>query len=452
MALVQALGGDIVLPPKKKQKRNKAIIESSRGSVAFDQLSWREVPFPENFEDAEGFFGLEEVSDVEVTQDGGKIGYNLAATKSKKSKPAAKESSFEPTQKGQDVVENEDEWSGFEDDQPDGVNQTSLRSQQKSPKVSNKKQTIKNGSGSLANGGYEALQGLEEDSANVSAWDELGLSDEILTSLAKLNFAKPTAIQKAAIPEIIEGHDVIGKAPTGSGKTLAYGIPILERFLSTRTGAVPVFSESNHSSTALIISPTRELAHQLSTHLGDLSASTDGFPIATVTGGLSVHKQQRLLASADIIIGTPGRLWELMSEDSGLRGRLRRVQFLVLDEADRLFSEGHFKELSEIIHALDLEDEDREKSGKSSSQVARQTLVFSATFQKDLQRKLKGKGKFFDNELLDEKGSMSYLLKKLRFREEKPKFIDVNPDRQMAQNLTERMLECPALEKVSTDS
>jgi ATP-dependent RNA helicase DDX24/MAK5 len=118
----------------------------------------------------------------------------------------------------------------------------------------------------------------------------------------------------------------------------------------------------------------------------------------------------------------------------------------VVDEADRLLSEGHFKEAEEILKALDrnaTDEEEEESDEEEDSHLPRQTLVFSATFNKGLQQKLAGKGRY---DLLDEAQSMDYLLKKLNFRTE-PKFIDVNPVSQMAQRLREGLVECGAMEK-----
>ena len=293
---------------------------------------------------------------------------------------------------------------------------------------------------------------------SVSAWASLQLSSQTLSSLAKLGFTAPTPIQSASIPEILSGHDVVGKASTGSGKTLAFGIPILEHYLLTRKDKAAdeqsKGSERKLPPVALILSPTRELAHQLATHLTDLCSTISGTTphIVTITGGLSLQKQQRMLTNADIIIGTPGRLWEIVSEGLGILSWLRQIKFLVVDEADRLLSEGHFKEVEEILNSLDREDDPTEedqgqRSSTSSGKHQRQTLVFSATFQKELQQKLAGKGKPSESQLVGKQESMEYLLKKLNFREEKPKFIDVNPVSQMASGLKEGIVECAGLEK-----
>jgi ATP-dependent RNA helicase DDX24/MAK5 len=306
---------------------------------------------------------------------------------------------------------------------------------------------------------FAALDDVEEDDGvDVSAWDGLSLSPETFTALSKMKFSTPSAIQKASIPAILEGHDVVGKASTGSGKTLAFGIPIIEHYLDKRgrQGEQSEKPEKSKSPIALILSPTRELAHQLGKHLGELIANSPdtNARIVLVTGGLSIQKQQRQLATADIVVGTPGRVWEVLSTGSGLIRKMQKIQFLVVDEADRLLSEGHFKEMEDILNALDkhqagdiadMENEETEEEEPSQ----RQTLVFSATFHKDLQQKLAGKSRWTSSDMLDNKASMEYLLKKLNFREEKPKFIDVNPESQMAIGLKEGIVECPAMEKVS---
>lgn len=251
---------------------------------------------------------------------------------------------------------------------------------------------------------------LEEDTnveeVDVSAWNDLDLSSDILSQLSRLGFSEPTNIQSESIPLILAGHDIIGKASTGSGKTLAFGIPIIQSWLEAREDKVEdIEDKAMKVPTALILSPTRELATQLADHILALCKGMgDNAPrIARVTGGLSVQKQQRQLALADIIVGTPGRLWDCLSASIELTKSFKSLKFLVIDEADRLLTEGHFKEVTSILSSLDrqvdAEDEDIVPS--------RQTLVFSATFNQGLQQKLAGKGKAG---LADKDGSMEYLL------------------------------------------
>ncbi|KAG6050352.1 hypothetical protein E4U39_004323 [Claviceps sp. Clav50 group G5] len=341
---------------------------------------------------------------------------------------------------------------------------------------------------------FSALAALEDDKAegedlDMTEWVALNLSPSLVSAIAKLGFAKPTAIQQKSIPEIVAGGDVIGKAQTGSGKTLAFGIPIIERWLETHeddivdvvvdddddeededespSSATPAAKKSKGKKTnkpkaplAVILSPTRELAKQIGEHI---KAVCDGLPasspyVCVVTGGLSIQKQQRQLQKADIVIGTPGRLWEVLDGDASLQEQFTKIQFLVIDEADRLFKVGQFKEAEDIIGALDRQTPEAGYSDSSSVADSdaggnkprdRQTLVFSATFDKDLQTKLAGKA----SKASKSGGSggpaddqMAYLMKCLKFRGE-PKFIDVNPIGRMAAKLREGLIECGAMEK-----
>lgn len=319
----------------------------------------------------------------------------------------------------------------------------------KAQKKQKKKSTTEKAKDSeLQSNVFSTLEAMEDgqDDVDLSAWMSLGLSPGILESLAKLKFSKPTPIQAAAIPQILEGNDVIGKASTGSGKTLAFGIPIVEKWLelSERDDKTP--ESTSKTPLALVLSPTRELAHQLTEHIKNLCAGLPSSPfVCSVTGGLSVQKQQRQMAKADIVIGTPGRLWEVISSSSELTNNFRGIQYLVIDEADRLLTEGHFQEAAEIFNALDRIEADEEQE-ENATPSPRQTLVFSATFHKGLHQKLAGKGRY---DLMSQQDSMEYLLKKLNFRDEKPKFIDVNPVSQMAEGLKEGLVECGAMEKVS---
>ncbi|KAJ4855694.1 DEAD/DEAH box helicase domain-containing protein [Trichoderma breve] len=291
---------------------------------------------------------------------------------------------------------------------------------------------------------FDALMAVDdaaEEEADMGAWVELNLSTRTVSAIAKLGFAKPTLIQQKTIPEILAGDDVIGKAQTGSGKTLAFGIPIVEKWLELYVDKTNVKREGP---TAVVLSPTRELAKQISDHI---KALCDGLPTApyvcTVTGGLSIQKQQRQLEKADIVIATPGRLWEVLDGDMSLQDSFTKIKFLVVDEADRLFKAGQFKEAEDIIGALDRRDPEADDEDDDEL-PPRQTLVFSATFDKNLQSKLAGRGKGSKTGSDEEK--MEYLMKCLKFRGE-PKFIDVNPVSQMADGLKEGLIECGAMEK-----
>ncbi|KAL4795076.1 ATP-dependent RNA helicase mak5 [Aspergillus venezuelensis] len=455
-------------------------------TVGVDDLDWKEVSLPDRLDDFEGFFGLEEIEGVDIVRPQGKgeLKFKGKAGKSILKKPTpAEEEKFD------------DEWSGFSDDETakedgeptqeepkaeevnDKKSEKNKKKEQKDKEVKEakkkedkkpKEQKAKDGaqakdaniSSALS---FAALEDeADDDGADISAWEPLGLSPETLTSLSKLKFSTPTGVQKSCIPSILDGHDVVGKASTGSGKTLAFGIPILEHYLEQERKAEKDDSkkekaqEKNKIPIALILSPTRELAHQLQKHIYGLLSNAPGANARTalITGGLSVQKQQRLLETADIVIGTPGRVWEVLRTGQGLIKRMQGIKFLVIDEADRLLSEGHFKEVEDILGALDRtedgeppEEEEELDTADKAPTVERQTLVFSATFHRDLQQKLAGKGKWTGGDIMNKKESMEYLLKKLNFREEKPKFIDVNPVSQMAEGLKEGIVECAAMEK-----
>ncbi|KAH7323038.1 P-loop containing nucleoside triphosphate hydrolase protein [Stachybotrys elegans] len=280
-----------------------------------------------------------------------------------------------------------------------------------------------------------------EEDVDVAAWVPLNLSPRMLSAIAKLKFAQPTAIQEKTIPEIVAGEDVIGKAQTGSGKTLAFGIPMVEKWLELHDGEDVVKREGP---LAVVLSPTRELAKQIGDHL---QALCQGLPMApyvcVITGGLSIQKQQRQLEKADIVIGTPGRLWEVLDGDAKLQDTFTKIRFLVVDEADRLFKVGQFKEAEDIIGALDRRDPEAEEDDDDEDLPPRQTLVFSATFDKNLQTKLAGRAKLTAG---SDEEKMDYLMKCLKFRKE-PKFIDVNPVSQMAEGLREGLIECGTMEK-----
>ncbi|CZT45846.1 probable ATP-dependent RNA helicase mak5 [Rhynchosporium secalis] len=446
---------------KKRQKIEVTKIETEsavKRPVALDALPWNEVQMPDMFNDAEGFFGLEEIEGVEVVKDGNKVRFMTAAKptfdedeefegfgeEEEKKEASSQVELTKSTPAVEEKVEKAEK-AAPKGKQINRKEKKAKQDQAKKDKVK-KPETKKDDEEKIIESSTNVFKLLEEDAeeeeTDVSAWEELDLSPGTLSALSKMGFANPTLIQSAAIPEILAGHDVVGKASTGSGKTLAFGIPILESWIESYGELDEAALKESRPPTALILSPTRELAHQLTEHITTLCKGLTNAPyVAAVTGGLSIQKQQRQLAKADIVIGTPGRLWEVMSSSIELTASFKQIKFLVIDEADRLLTEGHFKEAEEIINSLD-RHVDADEGDESVPE--RQTLVFSATFHKGLQQKLAGKGK---NGLMDDGESMEYLLKKLNFREDKPKFVDVNPVSQMADRLKEGMVECAGTEK-----
>ncbi|KAI9666945.1 MAG: ATP-dependent RNA helicase [Alyxoria varia] len=427
-----------------------------------DELKWTGiVPSYRSVNEEEGFAGLEEVAGVNILRDEttGQISLQASADsiavndssgakleqsathKDEASRPRAKHPSSGSWNKKEDEqfaarkvdgeTASDDEWTGFEDD----------FSRQVSGETSGEMEAQDNP--------FALLEEDLEHDVDLSAWSSLDLSDEAMEGLSKLKFAKPTPIQKAAIPSIRDGRDVIGKAPTGSGKTLAFGVPVLESFLDMKNGAQRQQARPvNKSPVALIILPTRELASQIEDHIRALSAKTsfEGPKIATLIGNMSIQKQRRILEDADIVVATPGRLYGILSESDEAVERIQKVQFLVIDEADRLLKDGKFEELTQVLHFLEQKianTESDEEADRTDGKDHRQTLVFSATFSRDLQHKLAKNSWRSMAKSSSTEASMTNLLKKLKFRDECPLFIDVNPTAQMAPLLHETFLECP---------
>ncbi|KAL8917553.1 MAG: hypothetical protein Q9172_005793 [Xanthocarpia lactea] len=433
--------------PTKSKKRKRAEESQSQKKrkslkpAGVNALPWKEVPLPDNLDDAEGFFGLEEISDVELVRD-----EKLGRVEYRHLKPT-------DTQSRNGHTPEEAEWSGCDDSDSheDAAPHPKPKPQAALLKSSLKKTSEKTSRKSIQElsevNGFENLRDGSDQEDDVSAWHSLGLSPQVLSSLAKLHFEEPTPIQNSAIPEILRGQNVIGKASTGSGKTLAFGIPILEHYLEhcnrTSDKRRKSIEERESPPTALILSPTRELAHQLSKHLNALcsNVTSDAPHIATITGGLAPQKQQRNLANADIIIGTPGRLWEIISSTNGLMPWLRQINYLVLDEADRLLSEGHFKELEEILDTLNKTDTDDHQT-LGNPFPSRQTLIFSATFSPTLNQKLSGQLR----PSATSSNSLEPLLSRMNFSTT-PKFIDASPKSHLPTSLNSYLLSCDALEK-----
>ena len=247
------------------------------------------------------------------------------------------------------------------------------------------------------------VDGVDLDSgADVSNWLEFDLHPKLMRALQDMGFTDPTPIQREALNPAVKGRcDVIGAAETGSGKTLAFGLPILHRLLtqadaeaadgSDESGdEIPAetrvdddaLSESNSESDpfadvvdefgrsgagagftlparrkalrALIVTPTRELAMQVCAMLKAVAKHAPEVGITPVVGGMSLQKQERLLRRRpEIVVATPGRLWELMHQQGHEHFLdLGKLNFLVLDEADRMVERGHFAELHNIIDIL----------------------------------------------------------------------------------------------------
>ncbi|MCB1054071.1 MAG: DEAD/DEAH box helicase, partial [Acidobacteria bacterium] len=187
-------------------------------------------------------------------------------------------------------------------------------------------------------------------------FEDMDLSDPILDSLDDIGFQHPTPIQVKAIPLALEGHDVIGLAETGSGKTAAFCIPMAERLYHGR------------GIRGLILCPTREIALQTKAFL-DVFGEGHQLRSACVIGGVKMGPQiQRLRSKPDIVVATPGRLFDHMNRGNV---RLDQIEELVLDEADHMLDLGFLPQISRILETV---PEDRH------------TMMFSATMPPAIER------------------------------------------------------------------
>ncbi|OJI93045.1 ATP-dependent RNA helicase RhlE [Planktotalea frisia] len=192
----------------------------------------------------------------------------------------------------------------------------------------------------------------------MSEFETMGLPKRLIERLSELGLTTPTPIQARAIPEALNGHDVLGLAQTGTGKTAAFGLPLIT-LLSENPGR-----PSPKTVRALILAPTRELASQIVENLKDYTKGTP-IKVALVVGGQSINVQSKRLENGiDILVATPGRLIDLMDRRALT---LKESHFLVLDEADQMLDMG-------FIHAL------RQIATHLPEQ--RQTMLFSATMPK----------------------------------------------------------------------
>jgi len=191
-------------------------------------------------------------------------------------------------------------------------------------------------------------------------FSKLGLTDALLKALAEQKYTQPYPIQQEAIPAILAGKDILGIAQTGSGKTASFVLPILQQFQTQG------FSKNRHVK-ALVVVPTRELAVQVNEVFTILSAHlTNKIKTLAVYGGVSINPQMIDLQGVDILVATPGRLLELVSNNAV---SLSAVKVLVLDEADKMLNLGFEEEMTKLFSLLPKK---------------RQNLLFSATLSDDL--------------------------------------------------------------------
>lgn len=193
------------------------------------------------------------------------------------------------------------------------------------------------------------------------SFESIGLSESILRAVEKQGYDTPSPIQEKVIPHILAGKDVLASAQTGTGKTAGFTLPMLEILNKVQpTGKKPV--------RALVLTPTRELAAQVHESVESYSEFLD-MNSTVIFGGVKQMKQvARIKKGVDILIATPGRLLDLVDQKLLF---LDKVEFLVLDEADRMLDMGFARDLNKILALLP---------------AKRQNLLFSATFSPEIKK------------------------------------------------------------------
>jgi ATP-dependent RNA helicase RhlE len=189
-------------------------------------------------------------------------------------------------------------------------------------------------------------------------FEQFNLDSRLQQGIKHAGYETATPIQEAAIPAALRGRDIIGTAQTGTGKTAAFVLPILHKLLDG----------PRNQARALIVTPTRELAEQIHNVTKTLSAGT-GLRSATIYGGVGANPQIKALrAGTEILVACPGRLLDLIQQG---HAKMKRIEILVLDEADRMFDMGFLPDVRRIIKAVPVE---------------RQTMLFSATFPLEVEQ------------------------------------------------------------------
>jgi superfamily II DNA/RNA helicase len=201
--------------------------------------------------------------------------------------------------------------------------------------------------------------------ASTSDFSQLNLKAPLAQAVAEMGYLFMTPIQAQAIPVVLQGRDVMGAAQTGTGKTAAFSLPLLQRLLKHENAST---SPARHPVRALVLLPTRELADQVAQQI-KLYAKYTKLRCAVVFGGMDIKPQAlELKAGVEVLVATPGRLLDHIEAKSAV---LNQVEYVVLDEADRMLDIGFLPDLQRILSYLPKQ---------------RTTLLFSATFSPEIRR------------------------------------------------------------------
>ncbi len=207
--------------------------------------------------------------------------------------------------------------------------------------------------------------GPAADETAAPRFDTLPLDPKLLRAVADQGYASMTPIQAKAIPVVLDGRDVMGAAQTGTGKTAAFSLPLLQKMLRHENSSM---SPARHPVRALVLAPTRELADQVAASIAGYAQHTR-LRSTVVFGGIDMKPQTaQLKAGVEVLVATPGRLLDHIEAKNCV---LNQVEYVVLDEADRMLDIGFLPDLQRILAYLPKQ---------------RQTLLFSATFSPEIRR------------------------------------------------------------------
>ncbi len=237
----------------------------------------------------------------------------------------------------------------------------------------------------------------------MSNFSDFHLDPTILSAISKMGYEKPTPIQEKAIPAVLAGGDVMGAAQTGTGKTAGFGLPLIQRILPKANSSM---SPARHPVRALILTPTRELADQVSSNLVEYASDTP-LRVGVVYGGVDIRPQSEMLRQGvEILTATPGRL---LDHVQARNVQLNQVEIVVLDEADRMLDMGFLPDISRILECLP---------------QSRQSLLFSATFSPEIKKLAK------------------------TFLKDHPTLIEVARQNQTSENITQEVFSVQESEKL----
>ena len=197
-------------------------------------------------------------------------------------------------------------------------------------------------------------------------YSELNVPEQIHKAVERMGFTEMTEVQEKAIPPMMEGKDIIAKAPTGTGKTCAFGIPLILGL-----------DQSRNYPQAVVMAPTRELAQQITEDLQDLAHFYPDIRVVTVYGGANIQKQiEKLKKGAQIVVATPGRLQDHMNRRTV---DLSHVTTVVLDEADEMLNMGFYKDVRKILDQI----KSRQRLAMFSAPISREVMDIGWLYQRD---------------------------------------------------------------------